>query len=59
LADLQLFHHFITTTYQAMAVEGGQGLWQADLVQLDFEFPSILHLVLALAALHAAYESQS
>lgn len=42
-----------------MAVEGGQGLWQADLVQLDFEFPSILHLVLALAALHAAYESQS
>ncbi|KAJ6184827.1 hypothetical protein N7519_006128 [Penicillium mononematosum] len=56
LADLQLFHYFITTTYQAMAVEGGQDLWQVDLVQWGFEFPSILHLVLALAALHAAYE---
>lgn len=39
-----------------MTAEGSQDLWQVDLVQWGFEFPSILHMVLALAALHAAYE---
>lgn len=56
LADLQLFHHYTISTYKTMREEGQDihDLWQRHLPQWGVEFPSILHLILALSALHLA-----
>lgn len=56
LADLQLFHNFIISTSQTMTDDGDRnGIWRNHIVQWGMEFPSILHLILALSALHLAY----
>lgn len=58
LADLQLFHNYTISTYQTMSNDGDRnGVWQNHLVQWGMEFPSILHLILALSALHLAYKN--
>ncbi|RHZ63638.1 Zn(II)2Cys6 transcription factor [Aspergillus thermomutatus] len=57
LADLQLFHHFVTST--ASTVTDGHDpkhLWDIHVPQWGFAFPSILHLILALSALHLAHK---
>lgn len=60
LADLQLFHHYTINTYQTMTSGEDLGnVWQKHLVQWGIEFPSILHLILALSALHLAHEQPS
>lgn len=57
LADLQLLHHYTVDTYQTMTTGPVlQNLWQKHLVQWGIEFPYILHLILALSALHLAHE---
>jgi hypothetical protein len=58
LVDLQLFHHFTISTYKLMREEGDdtQDVWQKHLPEWGVEFPSILHLILALSALHLAHE---
>ncbi|KAJ5152112.1 hypothetical protein N7492_010407 [Penicillium capsulatum] len=57
LADLHLFHHYTISTYRSMtAAEDPKRVWQDHLVQWGIEFPSILHLILALSALHLSYE---
>lgn len=57
LADLQLFHHYAIETYRTMTSDGDENhVWQKYLVEWGIEFPSILHLILALSALHLAHE---
>ncbi|KAJ5310093.1 RTA-like protein [Penicillium atrosanguineum] len=57
IADLQLFHHYTIETYRTMTNDGDQyHIWQKYLVEWGIEFPSILHLILALSALHLAHE---
>ncbi|CAG8903249.1 unnamed protein product [Penicillium egyptiacum] len=57
LADLQLLHHYTIGTYQTMTTGPDlQTIWQKNLVQWGIEFPYILHLILALSALHLAHE---
>ncbi|KAF7125541.1 hypothetical protein CNMCM5793_001780 [Aspergillus hiratsukae] len=57
LADLQLFHHYVTST--ASTVTDGHDrnhIWDIHVPQWSFSFPSILHLILALSALHLAHK---
>ncbi|PYI32507.1 hypothetical protein BP00DRAFT_341460 [Aspergillus indologenus CBS 114.80] len=58
-ADLKLYHHYMTTTYKTLADEKGDthGVWCNHVPQWGISFPSILHLVLSLAALHLAAEN--
>jgi hypothetical protein len=57
-ADLQLFHHFTVSTYRTIADDPKiYDLWQIEIVRWSMTFPSILHLILALSALHLGYES--
>ncbi|KAJ5587604.1 uncharacterized protein N7459_003369 [Penicillium hispanicum] len=56
LADLQLFHHYTISTYKTMRDEDPHNIWQDHLVQWGIQFPSILHLILALSALHLAHD---
>ncbi|KKK13205.1 hypothetical protein P175DRAFT_0470937 [Aspergillus ochraceoroseus IBT 24754] len=57
LADLHLFHHFVVSTYRTLADEAADSdsVWQIHVPQWGFSFPSIQHLILALAALHLGY----
>ncbi|KAJ5689924.1 hypothetical protein N7462_004316 [Penicillium macrosclerotiorum] len=56
-SDLQLFHHYTISTYRTMNDDNDEnGVWQNHLVQWGMEFPSIMHLILALSALHLAHE---
>ncbi|KAF4210722.1 hypothetical protein CNMCM8980_005028 [Aspergillus fumigatiaffinis] len=57
LADLHLFHHFVTST--ASTVSDGldrKHVWDIHVPQWGFAFPSILHLILALSALDLAHQ---
>ncbi|KAL3446177.1 hypothetical protein BJX65DRAFT_309167 [Aspergillus insuetus] len=56
LSDLHLFHHFTTTTYRTLSEESPatRRLWQSLIPAWGISFPSILHLILALSALHLA-----
>lgn len=57
LVDLQLFHHFVTSTYRTLSEdEHGHPLWQIHVPQWSITFSSILHLILALSALHRGHE---
>jgi len=58
IPDLQLFHHFLVSTIPTTADdEDGRVVWQNHVAQWAFEFPSILHLFLALSALHMGHEN--
>ncbi|KAL3460956.1 hypothetical protein BJX64DRAFT_174537, partial [Aspergillus heterothallicus] len=57
LADLHLFHHFTTTTCTTLADPSSPStrhLWQSVIPSWGITFPSILHLILTLSALHLA-----
>ena len=57
LDDLHLFHHFTVATYKTVVDEvNGYNLWQIRVPQWSASFPSILHLILALSALHLSHE---
>lgn len=57
MPDLQLFHHFLVFTAPTIVEDvHGCGLWQNHVAQWAIEFPSILHLILALSALHLSHE---
>ena len=56
LSDLQLLHNFTISTYKTMRDEDPNDVWQKHLVEWGIEFPSILHLILALSALHLGYK---
>ncbi|KAI9374117.1 hypothetical protein BJX61DRAFT_532591 [Aspergillus egyptiacus] len=56
IPDLQLFHYFITSTYRTVAdsAPATHTLWQIHVPKWGMSFPSIMHLLLALSALHLA-----
>ncbi|CAI7573717.1 unnamed protein product [Penicillium pancosmium] len=56
IPDLHLFHHWCISTYKTMRTSDPNNIWKYHIVQWGIEFPSILHLILALSALHLAYE---
>ncbi|KAJ5745791.1 hypothetical protein N7520_010973 [Penicillium odoratum] len=58
LADLQLFHNYTISTFRTMREEDQDlhELWQKHIPEWGIEFPSILHLILALSSLHLAYK---
>ncbi|KAL5003066.1 hypothetical protein BDV10DRAFT_190978 [Aspergillus recurvatus] len=55
LPDLYLFHHFTTSTYRTFTGERGHPVWQVHIPQWGFSFPSIMHLLFTLSALHLAF----
>ncbi|KAE8395979.1 hypothetical protein BDV23DRAFT_192918 [Aspergillus alliaceus] len=57
-ADLELFHHYTTSTYRTLSEESidSHRVWLIHLPQWGISFPSILHLLLALAALHLCHQ---
>ena len=56
-ADLYLFHHYTIVAYKTIVDEvDGYDIWQNHVAKWSIAFPSILHLVLALSALHLSYE---
>lgn len=58
LADLQLFHRFVTSTYRTLAEDAhGHALWQIHVPQWSLDFPSIMHLILALSAIHQSRDN--
>ena len=60
MPDLQLFHHFLVSTAPTIVEdEHGCALWQNHVAQWAIKFPSILHLILALSALHSSHERPS
>ncbi|KAI9042808.1 Zn(II)2Cys6 transcription factor domain-containing protein [Aspergillus affinis] len=58
-ADLELFHHFITTTYSTFGDLSNKhrDIWQVHVPRSGINFPPIHHLTLAITALHLAYEN--
>lgn len=57
LSSLELFHHFLVSTCSTIAdTEEGFAVWQVHVAQWAIEFPSILHLMLSLSALHMGHE---
>ncbi|RAK99428.1 Zn(II)2Cys6 transcription factor domain-containing protein [Aspergillus ibericus CBS 121593] len=57
-ADLKLYHHYLTRTYKTLADEvmDIHRVWPDHVPQWGITFPSLMHLVLALSALHWAHE---
>ncbi|KOC16712.1 C6 finger domain protein [Aspergillus flavus AF70] len=57
-ADLQLFHHYLISTYRTLTDEASDpyDVWSIHIPQWGIAFPSILHLMLALSALHLGHE---
>lgn len=56
LPDLQLLHHWTTKGYKAhhpnLALRSD--VWQVGMIELGFEYPFLLHGILALSAVHKA-----
>lgn len=58
-ADLKLYHHYMTTTYKTLSDESSDihGIYSNHIPRWGISFPSILHLILSLSALHLASEN--
>ncbi|EAU31836.1 predicted protein [Aspergillus terreus NIH2624] len=58
MADLQLYHHYLTSTYKTLVYEPEDvhNVYQKHIPQWGFTFPSVLHLMLAISALHLGSE---
>ncbi|KAJ5606439.1 hypothetical protein N7510_009220 [Penicillium lagena] len=58
--DLQLFHNFVIKTFGTLADNPRtEDVWQNHIVQWGITFPTILHLILAISALHLGHENPS
>ncbi|KAJ9205483.1 transcriptional regulator family: Fungal Specific TF [Paecilomyces variotii] len=59
LADLGLYHHFITSTCRTIRYEptDKHALYLIHVPRWGLTFPSILHLILALSALHLGHKN--
>ncbi|GKZ38524.1 hypothetical protein AbraIFM66950_010774 [Aspergillus brasiliensis] len=57
-ADLKLYHHFVTSTYKTLADEttDHKRIWSHHVPHWGISFPSIMHLILALSALHQGHK---
>ncbi|EMD65261.1 hypothetical protein COCSADRAFT_24929 [Bipolaris sorokiniana ND90Pr] len=60
MAHLRLLHHFTTVTARTISLEpGSEKILQSYMINIAFEFPFLMHAVLALAALHLSRLDQS
>jgi hypothetical protein len=50
--DLELLHHFSTSTYVALGGGAVQLMWRDSIPALGFKYPFVLRLILAMAARH-------
>lgn len=50
--DLELMHHYSTSTCHVMSDSDDSGLWQHEFPKMGMQSRPIMHLILALAALH-------
>ncbi|KAE8377971.1 hypothetical protein BDV26DRAFT_262479 [Aspergillus bertholletiae] len=57
-ADLELFHHYLISTYRTLRDDAFDpcSVWSIHVPQWGISFPSILHLMLALSALHLGHQ---
>ncbi|KAL3476041.1 putative Zn(II)2Cys6 transcription factor [Aspergillus californicus] len=55
-SDLSLFHHFVISAFRTFADEDmdSHKIWQFHVPQWGMSFPSVMHLLLTLSALHLA-----
>ncbi|KAF5012824.1 hypothetical protein FDECE_1113 [Fusarium decemcellulare] len=54
VADLELFHHYITTTANTLHSGEQSGLWCVGVPRLGFQYPYILALILSMSSYHMA-----
>lgn len=54
LVDLKLFHHYCTELWQTILAAGmsEKNLWSRDIPDLAFEYPFLMHALLAFSASH-------
>lgn len=54
LIDLRLFHHYCTKVWPSITAAGISGLevWSTDIPDLAFEYPFLMHSLLAFSATH-------
>lgn len=54
LIDLKLFHHYCTKVWPSITAAGISGLevWSTDIPDLAFEYPFLMHSLLAFSATH-------
>lgn len=54
LIDLKLFHHYCTNVWPTIIEAGisGPDVWSKDIPQLAFDYPFLMHSLLALSATH-------
>lgn len=54
LIDLKLFHHYCTKVWQSITASGISSLevWRTDIPDLAFEYPFLMHSLLAFSATH-------
>ncbi|QLQ82274.1 hypothetical protein HG537_0H00350 [Torulaspora globosa] len=54
LIDLKLFHHYCTKVWPSITAAGISGLevWSTDIPELAFEYPFLMHSLLAFSATH-------
>ncbi|KAJ5930880.1 C6 transcription factor [Penicillium verhagenii] len=58
--DMQLLHHFMTTTcYTLSRAPVVQAVWRDEVPQIAFTMPGVLHAMLAVSALHLAWSDPS
>ena len=54
LVDLKLFHHYCTTVWKTITDAGisGPEVWKSYIPELAFEYPFLMHTILAFSATH-------
>lgn len=54
LIDLKLFHHYCTKVWQSITASGISSVevWRTDIPELAFEYPFLMHSLLAFSATH-------
>ena len=54
LVDLKLFHHYCTTVWKTITDAGisGPEVWKSYIPELAFEYPFLMHAILAFSATH-------
>lgn len=55
LVDLKLFHHYLKTVSTTIVDSGicvSSSIWSSDIPELSFQFPFLMHAILAFSATH-------
>ncbi|CUS22156.1 LAQU0S04e09472g1_1 [Lachancea quebecensis] len=60
LVDLKLFHHYCTEVWPTITSAGisGERIWSDEIPQLAFDYPFLMHALLAFSATHLSRKEQ-